>query len=107
MNLHIEKIDRYAESNVTIIGLTQIYGRPQYVLVDSPDSESLKFPGLQFTAPKPGKTLEDSARDRFEEQTGLPIEKMLGLRAVVPSRSWKRSQWMFKNVFLGVVGACC
>ena len=107
MALFIEKNSKFGEASVTIIGITrEIYGRPQYVLVSADVPEGgLKFPGLTFRAPLSGKeTLEDSARAMFEEQTGLGIEKMLGLRAIVPTRSRHNNQWIFRNVFLGVVG---
>ena len=103
MGFSIEKDSEYAESNVTIIGLTQMYGRPQYVLVEARDNK-LKFPGVKFKAPiSVNETLEDCAKHRFEEQTGLTIDKMLRLRAIVPTRSRESNQWMFRNVFLGVV----
>jgi len=107
MNLVIEKSRDYGESSVTVVGITRaMYGRPQYFLVnsDSGDNRRLKFPGLRFNAPlSEQQTLEDAARDRFEEQTGLTIDKMLGLRAIVPTRSRHNNQWMFRNVFLAIV----
>ena len=107
MELFIERNNQFAESNVTVVGITKaIYGRPQYFLVNSDkgSNERLKFPGLQFRSfLSKNKTLEDSARDRFEEQTGLTIDKMLGLRAIVPVRSKHSRQWMFSNVFFALV----
>jgi 8-oxo-dGTP pyrophosphatase MutT (NUDIX family) len=102
--VRIEKNSSYGETGVTIIGLTNMmYGRPQYVLVDS-DEGKLKFPGLRFRAPMTSEeTLEDAAKSRFEEQTGLEMEKMLGLRVVMPTRSRHRNQWIFRNIFLGIV----
>lgn len=105
--LTIEKNQRYAESNIAVIGITkEIYGRPQFFLVNSDGGENpkLKFPGSRFRAPISEKeTLEDVAKNRFEEQTGLRIEKMLGLRAILSTRGRNDKQWGFRNIFLGVV----
>ncbi|MBI4140705.1 hypothetical protein HY485_02595 [Candidatus Woesearchaeota archaeon] len=107
MIVQIEKNHDYGESNVTFIGITKsAYGRAQYILVNSDDGENecLKFPGLRFRGNLSSKqTLDDVAQERFEEQTGLEVSKMLGLRAVVPTRSRHRGQWIFRNIFLGVV----
>ena len=107
MTLSIEKNNAYAESNITVIGITkEAYGRPQYILVNSDGgaNRELKFPGLRFRAPvSQHHTLEDVAKDRFEEQTGLTIDKMLGLRTIVPTRSRHGAQWIFRNVFLATV----
>ncbi len=108
MGLEIKKNTKYAEANITIIGVTNTYGHPQFVLVNSDEGENsqLKFPGLRFRAPLSEKqTLEDCARQRFEEQTGLGVEKMLGLRAIVPTRSRHDNQWLFRNVFLARINA--
>ena len=103
MEISIKKDPAYAESTVTIIGLTKTYGRPQYILVEA-DNQKLKFPGLRFRAPyHEPETLEDVARVRFEEQTGLTVDKMLGLRTIVPTRSRHSNQWQFRNVFYVVV----
>ena len=104
--LIIEKSSKYSESSMTIVGYTKLYGRPQYILVnsDSGDNEVLKFPGSRFRAPiNEDETLEDMAKQRFHEQTGLTLDKMLGLRAIMPTRSRHRNQWIFRNIFLGVV----
>lgn len=107
-DLSIKKDARYAESNIAVIGLTHnAYGRPQFILINSDEGRNpgLKFCGSRFRAPLTREqTLEDVARARFEEQTGLVMDKMLGLRAVMPSRSRHRDQqWLFRNVLLGVV----
>lgn len=106
MGLKILKSSEYAESSITFVGLSrEIYGRPQYVLVDSDIGKSpgLKFPGLRFRAPLKGKNLENSAREIFEEQTGLKVVQNLGLRSVVPARSRHDGKWIFRNIFVGVV----
>ena len=106
MALVIPKSSEYAESSITFVGIgNEIYGRPQYVLIDSDEwkDNRLKFPGLRFRAPLQGKTLEDAAAERFEEQTGLKVVKNLGLRSVVPARSRHDDQWIFRNIFVGVV----
>jgi len=105
MPLQIKKDPNYAESSITFVGLTRYYGRPQYILVNSDKGKNpkLKFPGLRFRAPKPGQTLEDVAVERFQEQTGLEVQKSLGLRAVMPTRSRHNNQWIFRNIFLGLV----
>ena len=105
--MKIKKDPKYAESNISIIGITRnLYGRPQYFLVnaDQGRSDKLKFPGLRFQASNSkGNTLEDMAKYRFEEQTGYSIDTMLGLRAIIPARSRHSTNWTFQNVFLGVV----
>lgn len=106
MALEILKKQDYAESSITFIGLTkEMYGRHQYILVDSDDGKNpkLKFPGLRFRAPTKGKTLEDVAAERFEEQTGLKVTKNLGLRAVIQARSRHDRKWIFRNIFAGIV----
>jgi len=106
MVLEIKKDDTYAESNVTYIGLARkIYGYPQFILVNSDEGTNprLKFPGLRFRAPQQGQTLEDVARERFEEQTGLKVLNDLGLRAIIPTRSRHGDHWIFRNVCVGVV----
>lgn len=107
MGLKIERNEEFAESNVTIIGLTRAaYGRPQFILTssDNGDNPKLKFPGLKFRSPRDSsKTLEDAAIDRFEEQTGLTMYKSLGLRTIIPTRSRHGDRWMFRNVFVLVV----
>ncbi len=107
MIVSIEKNKDYGESNITFIGITKsAYGRAQYILVNSDEGDNahLKFPGLRFRGNlSANQTLEDVAKERFEEQTGLEVSKMLGLRAIVPTRSRHRKQWIFRNVFLGVV----
>jgi hypothetical protein len=107
MALIIKRDPTYAESNITVVGITnRAYGRPQFILVNSDEGKtpSLKFVGSRFRAPETSsQTLEDMARIRFTEQTGLKIDKMLGLRTIIPTRSRHMDQWMFRNVFLGVV----
>lgn len=107
MNVAIERNENFAESNVTVVGITQsAYGKPQYILVNSDKGKNdrLKFPGLKFRAPlSGGQSLEDAAKDRFETQTGLNISRMLGLRAIVPTRDRHGGQWIFRNVFLAVI----
>lgn len=106
MVIKIKKSKDYAESNITFIGFShEIYGRPQYILINSDEghNEKLKFPGLRFRAPSRNQTLEDVAIERFEEQTGLKVVKNLGLRAIMPTRSRHDNQWMFRNVFVGIV----
>ncbi|MBI2042840.1 hypothetical protein HYT25_00435 [Candidatus Pacearchaeota archaeon] len=105
MVLQIEKSENYAESNIAYIGLTRRYGKSQYILVDSDEGKNpkLKFPGSRFRAPLSGKTLEDVAMERFEEQTGLEISQSLGLRTILPARSRHTGQWVFRNVFVGII----
>jgi len=106
MGLEILKKSDYAESTITFVGLSMnMYNRPQYVLIDSDEGKDsrLKFPGLRFRAPLKGRTLEDVAADRFEEQTGLKVVHNLGLRAVIPARSRHDRKWIFRNIFAGVV----
>ena len=105
MGLVIEKKANVAESNVTYVGITNFYGRPQFVLVDSEEGKNLKmkFPGLRFRAPINGKSLEDSAIERFEQQTGLKIRESLGLRFISPTRAVGSLQGNFRNVFYGLV----
>jgi len=107
MVLSTEKNPDYGESTITVVGITrEMDSRPRYFLVncDGGKEKKLKFPGLQFRAPKSEKeTLEDCARERFREQTGLTIDKMLGLRAILPTRSRHDNQWIFRNIFFGVV----
>lgn len=105
MGLQIPKNPKYAEASINFVGLTKgIHGTAQYVLVNTPDqSDKLKFPGLRFSAPTNGKTLEDVAVEKFEEQTGMRISKSLGLRAIMPARSRHNQNWIFRNVFVGVV----
>lgn len=103
MKLSIKKNELYGESTVTIVGLTRAYGQPNYILVEA-DNGQLKFPGLRFRAPNSEtETLEDSAKARFEEQTGFTLDKMLGLRTIIPTRSRHGNQWVFRNLFYGVV----
>jgi hypothetical protein len=105
MTFSVKRDDTYAESNVTIIGVTKHYGRPQFVLVNSDEGKNskLKFPGLRFRLQhSENATLEDMAKARFEEQTGLSI-KMLGLRNIIPTRSRHNDRWIFRNVFLGAL----
>src|SRR3989344_1922276 len=104
--LVIEKSSKYSESSITIIGYTKPYGRPQFILVeaDAGNDKKLKFPGLRFRAPaSENETLEEIAQKRFHEQTGLTLDKMLGLKTIMPTRSRQRNQWIFRNIFLGVV----
>lgn len=107
MNLSIEKNSGYAESAITIVGITRsAYDRPQYILTNSDEGKNsmLKFPGLRFRAPISKKqSLEDVAKERFEEQTGLNVAKMLGLRTIVPTRARENEQWIFRNVFFAFI----
>ncbi len=108
MVIQIEKKENYGEANVTVIGITRHYGKPQFILVDSDEGRNhqLKFPGLRFRAPPTeNQTLEDCAKARFEEQTGLSVKEMLGLRAIVPTRSRHGGKWIFRNVFLAEADA--
>lgn len=102
--MQIEKNSQYGESNIAVIGITKIYGRPQLILINSDlgKTPDLKFVGSRFRSPTSKyQTLEDMAEDRFIEQTGLDVEKMLGLRAIIPSRS-RHGVWNFRNVFLAL-----
>lgn len=107
LNLAIKKSNEYAESSITVVGITRAaYGRPQYFLVNSDEGENpkLKFPGLRFRAPRSqNDRLEDVVRERFEEQTGLPVGRDLGLLATLPTRTRHDSQWMFRSIFFVVV----
>ncbi|PIO08542.1 hypothetical protein COU59_01385 [Candidatus Pacearchaeota archaeon CG10_big_fil_rev_8_21_14_0_10_34_12] len=104
MVLSIEKSPKISDSNITFIGLAnEIYGRPQYVLVNPSDSNDLKFPGLRFKSPSVGETLEDVAIKRFQEQTGLKVTKSLGLRSIISGKGRHDNSRLFRNVFLGVV----
>jgi hypothetical protein len=107
MALTIKRDPTYAESNITVVGITnQAYGRPQFILVNSDEGKtsSLKFVSSRFRAPiNEFDNLEGSAKSRFEEQTGLEVDRMLGLRTIIPTRSRHKDQWMFRNVFLAVV----
>ncbi len=111
INLAIKKNPDYAESSITIVGLTrEAYGRPQYFLVNSDQGENpkLKFPGLRFRAPRSkDDRLEDVVRERFEEQTGLHVARDLGLLATLPTRTRQYDQWMFRSIFFVVVEDIC
>jgi len=106
MTIKIKRDEAHAESNITIIGIIRnLYDRPQYVLVDSDEGRTskLKFPGLRFRVPSSSSvSLEDVAKNRFEEQTGMEIN-MLGLRTIIPTRSRHGDRWIFRNVFLGAI----
>jgi len=104
MSVIIPKNSTYARSTVTIVGITRTaYGRPQYILVEA-DNKLLKFPGLRFRAPQTSEqTLEDVAKARFEEQTGLTMDRTLGLRTIMPTRNRHNNEWIFRNIFYGVV----
>lgn len=103
MGFHIEKNTNYAQASVSVIGLTRFYGRPQFFLVNSDEgaNPNVKFSGQHFRACDGGK-LEDMAKSTFQQQTGFNIND-LSLRAVVPSRSRRTGQWLFRNIFLGYV----
>ena len=103
--VEIERKDMYGEAVITYVGFLMIEGKPKYVLVNSDEGRNskVKFPGLRFRATSPEKTLDDVARERFEEQTGLRVSKDLGLRAVMPTRSRHEEAWLFRNIFFGVV----
>lgn len=105
MGLIIEKELHIAESSITYVAITNYYGRTQFILVDSDMGKNpkMKFPGLKFKAPINGKTLEDAAIERFEEQTGLTIRESLGLRFISPTRSADSLQRNFRNIFYGIV----
>lgn len=103
--VRIKKDKRYGESTVSVVGIVrEAYGRPQFVLInsDAGTNPQLKFPGLKFRAPERGKTLEDAAKARFEEQTGFKIEGV-ELKAIMPTRSRHDNEWIFRNVFAGFV----
>jgi len=97
------KKTKYAEGTVSIVGITKHYGELQLVVVDSDlgTNPRIKFPGLKFRA-FDGKTLEESASARFEEQTGFEIENVQ-LKLVMPTRSRHDAQWIFRNIFFGNV----
>ncbi len=105
MVLEIPKSSEYAQSNIAFVGILNDPRRPQYVLIDSDEGRDgrIKFPGSRFRAPLKGQTLEDSAAERFEEQTGLRVINNLGLRFVVPARSRHDDQWLVRNVYVGMV----
>lgn len=101
----MDKDHKFGQGSVSVVGITRnFYGRPQYFLVEADEGRNshLKIPGLRFRV-RNGRSLEEIAADRFREQTGFNIDKMLGLRAVVPARSRHGVSWNFQNVFFGIV----
>ncbi|MEK6872100.1 MAG: hypothetical protein AABX16_04315 [Nanoarchaeota archaeon] len=105
--VEIEKNKEYAESNIAVVGITNVaYGRPQYILVNSDAGTNplLKFPGSRYRAPlSKTETLENIAQARFEELTGLKVSKNLGIRFILPARSRNDKQWVFRNVCFVIV----